>query len=92
MLSVWRHKPRTQPKLQQTRATVYVTHFPCNECAKELIQVGVRRVVYREPYVTASGLTQASIRMFNTVGVRYEAFQGETVAAEGRVALGRVSP
>jgi deoxycytidylate deaminase len=28
--------------------TVYVTMFPCNECAKLLIQAGIREVVYHE--------------------------------------------
>jgi deoxycytidylate deaminase len=27
---------------------VYVTMFPCNECAKLLIQAGIREVVYHE--------------------------------------------
>lgn len=53
-------------------ATAYVTHFPCNECAKELIQVGVRRVVYREPWDTAVGLVAASIRLFEMTGVVME--------------------
>lgn len=29
-------------------ATLYVTHGPCNECAKEIAQVGIVRVVYLE--------------------------------------------
>lgn len=29
-------------------ATVYVTMFPCNECAKLLIQSGIKEVVYFE--------------------------------------------
>jgi dCMP deaminase len=32
-------------------STVYVTHFPCNECSKELAQVGVGEVAYAyNPY------------------------------------------
>lgn len=27
-------------------STVYVTLFPCNECMKEIVQAGVKRVVY----------------------------------------------
>ncbi|MBO8129043.1 MAG: cytidine/deoxycytidylate deaminase family protein [Peptococcaceae bacterium] len=30
--------------------TLYVTHFPCFTCAKMLVQLGVRRIVYREGY------------------------------------------
>lgn len=33
-------------------ATCYVTLHPCNECAKDIIQVGINKVVYLEnPYV-----------------------------------------
>jgi cytidine deaminase len=31
-------------------ATLYVTLFPCHNCAKHLIAAGVKRVVYIEPY------------------------------------------
>eukprot|EP00891_Asterochloris_glomerata_P005638 jgi/Astpho2/5638/e_gw1.00079.172.1_t len=31
-----------------TGAKIYVTMFPCNECAKLLIQAGIREVIYRE--------------------------------------------
>jgi len=30
--------------------TIYVTHQPCITCAKMIINAGIRRVVYREPY------------------------------------------
>lgn len=26
--------------------TIYVTHFPCNECAKAIVQSGIKKVVY----------------------------------------------
>ena len=31
-------------------ATIYVTHSPCYECAKALIQVGIKEVYYLERY------------------------------------------
>lgn len=31
-------------------ATMYSTTIPCIECAKAIIQSGIKRVVYREPY------------------------------------------
>lgn len=31
-------------------ATAYVTHQPCENCAKLLIQSGVKRIVYKEKY------------------------------------------
>jgi dCMP deaminase len=36
-------------------ATIYVTSAPCIECAKLIIQAGIRRVVYSEPYRVDDG-------------------------------------
>ena len=37
-------------------ATIYVTSSPCIECAKLIIQSGIRRVVYSEDYRLADGI------------------------------------
>jgi dCMP deaminase len=37
-------------------ATMYVTSSPCIECAKLIIQSGIRRVVYAEQYRLDDGL------------------------------------
>lgn len=31
-------------------ATIYVTLFPCHECLKALVQVGISEIVYKEDY------------------------------------------
>ena len=31
-------------------ADLYVTHFPCLQCTKQIIQAGIRKVVYAEQY------------------------------------------
>lgn len=36
-------------------ATLYVTSSPCMECAKLIIQAGIRRVVFCDDYHTADG-------------------------------------
>jgi dCMP deaminase len=36
-------------------ATLYVTASPCIECAKLIIQAGIKRVVYAEDYRSADG-------------------------------------
>lgn len=36
-------------------ATMYVTSSPCIECAKLIIQAGIKRVVYNERYVRTDG-------------------------------------
>ena len=52
-------------------ARVYVTLFPCNECAKAIIQSGITEVVYREDKYSDSESTIASKQMFDRTGVRY---------------------
>lgn len=37
-------------------ATLYVTAAPCIECAKLIIQCGIKRVIYAEEYRLADGL------------------------------------
>lgn len=37
-------------------ATLYVTSSPCVECAKLIIQAGIRRVVFSEPYHINDGI------------------------------------
>ena len=48
-------------------ATMYVTASPCIECAKLIIQAGIKRVVYSEHYRLEDGielLTRAGIEVF----------------------------
>ena len=37
-------------------ATLYVTASPCMECAKLIIQAGIKRVVYRDAYRLTDGI------------------------------------
>lgn len=37
-------------------ATLYITHSPCIECAKLIIQAGIFRVVYLDVYRTIDGI------------------------------------
>lgn len=50
-------------------AKVYVSHFPCNECAKELAQVGVSEVIYLNNHDSSDFSTQASLRILEQCGV-----------------------
>ena len=52
-------------------ATLYVTLFPCNECAKAIIQAGIRTIVYESDKYANDASTRASKRMLNAAGVRY---------------------
>ena len=44
-------------------ATIYVALFPCNECAKAIIQSGIKEVVYLSDKYAESPATLASKRM-----------------------------
>lgn len=58
-------------------ATLYVDLFPCNECAKEIIQSGIKEIVYlSDKYANTDG-TIASKRMLDECGVRYRQLSEE---------------
>ena len=49
---------------------IYVSLFPCNNCAKAIIQAGIREVIYQEDKYPDSDEVIASKRMLNMAGVR----------------------
>ena len=51
-------------------ARLYVTLFPCNECAKAIIQSGISEVVCLSDKYADSESTRASKMMFGMVGVK----------------------
>ena len=52
-------------------AKLYVDLFPCNECAKLIIQAGIKEVIYlSDKYKDTDGVI-ASKRLFDTCGVKY---------------------
>lgn len=52
-------------------AKLYVTMFPCNECAKEVIQVGIKDIIYLDDkYANTIGVI-ASKRMLDVCNVKY---------------------
>ena len=48
----------------------YVALFPCNECAKAIIQSGIREVIYLSDKYADTPSTQASKLMLKTAGVK----------------------
>jgi len=51
-------------------AKIYVDLFPCNECAKAIIQSGIKEVVYLYDKYADTPATIASKRMLNAAGVK----------------------
>ncbi|MBR4072900.1 MAG: dCMP deaminase family protein [Clostridia bacterium] len=54
--------------------TVYVTLFPCNECAKAIIQSGIKEIVYADDKYADTDGVKASKRMFDSAGVIYRPY------------------
>jgi dCMP deaminase len=50
--------------------TLYVVMFPCNECAKAIIQSGITEVVYRDNKYPDSDSVKASTIMLEQAGVK----------------------
>ena len=51
-------------------STLYVSLFPCNECAKAIIQAGISCVVYESDKYDGTEGNIASKRMFHEAGVK----------------------
>lgn len=52
-------------------ARIYVALFPCNECAKAIIQCGIKEVVYLSDKYNGTEGNIASKRLFDKCGVKY---------------------
>ncbi len=52
-------------------ATLYATLFPCNECAKAIIQSGIKKVIYQDDKYADTVEVKASKKMFKLVGIEY---------------------
>ena len=52
-------------------AKLYVSLFPCNECAKAIIQAGIRTVIYVDDKYGLTPAVMASKRMFRAAGVEF---------------------
>ena len=56
-------------------AKLYVSLFPCNECAKAIIQAGITTVIYGGDKYADTPSVIASKRMLDKAGVRYYPYQ-----------------
>lgn len=60
---------RNSPQLD--KCTIYAALFPCNECAKVIIQSGIREVVYLSDKYSDTDSVKAAKKMFNQSRVKY---------------------
>lgn len=60
-------------------STIFVTHFPCADCARSIIKSGISQVVYNKDNGPTGSLGDrfkdsfaATIEMFNETGIKYK--------------------
>ena len=56
-------------------STMYVTLFPCNECAKAIIQSGIKRIVYLDDKYRNANNNVAARHMFKITGVETKKYE-----------------
>ncbi len=54
---------------------IYVSLFPCNECAKAIIQSGIKEVIYMEDKYAETDSVKASKQMFDMSGVKFRQYE-----------------
>jgi len=57
-------------------ATLYVTMFPCNECAKAIIQTGIKEIIYLSDKHHNEMAGIASNKMLDLAGVKIRKYTG----------------
>ncbi|HKM11651.1 MAG: dCMP deaminase family protein [Bacilli bacterium] len=56
--------------------SLYVSLFPCNECAKAIIQSGIKEIIYADDKYADTVAIKASKKMLEMAGVTYRKYQG----------------
>ena len=62
-----------------TGCTIYVSLFPCNECAKAIIQSGIKKIVYESDKYNGTDGNTASKAMLKSAGVEFIKMEKEVV-------------
>ncbi|VVB76597.1 tRNA-specific adenosine deaminase [Candidatus Tiddalikarchaeum anstoanum] len=57
-------------------ARLFVALFPCNECAKVIIQSGIKEIIFLDDKYADSDSVKASKKMFSMSGVKCTIFNG----------------
>ena len=70
----------TGSTLKQSR--IYVTLFPCNECAKAIIQSGLKEVIYMSDKYKDTDSVKVSKKMLDMAGVKYTQYKSKGVKLE----------
>ena len=54
---------------------LYVTLFPCNECAKVIVQSGIKEIVYLSDKYNDTDSNIVSKKIFDQVGIKYTKYK-----------------
>ena len=63
--------------------TIYVTLFPCHECAKLIIQSGIKEIVFMSDKYNGTDSDIASKRMLDSAGVKYRKMKAINIELTG---------
>jgi len=63
-------------------STLYITLFPCNECAKMVVQAGISRIFYLNDHYHDRDFTVAARKIFDLAGVEYIEFNSNVEPIE----------
>ncbi len=67
------------------KCRIYVSLFPCHECAKYIIQSGIEEVIYMSDKYAQTDSTIASKRMLDAAGVKYRQMKEVKLTVETQV-------
>lgn len=56
-------------------ARVYVTLFPCNECAKAIVQSGIKEIIYLDDKYHDTDGCKVARKIFDECGVTYRKYE-----------------
>lgn len=56
-------------------AKIYVDLFPCNECAKAIIQSGIKEVIYKSDKYNGTDANIASKKMLDYCNIKYRKYE-----------------
>ena len=59
-------------------AKIYVDLFPCNECAKDIVQAGIKEVIYLSDKYNGTAGNIVSKKIFDTCNVKYRKLDDES--------------
>ena len=62
-------------KISVKGCRIYVTLFPCNECAKAIIQSGIKEIIYLSDKYDKTEGNIVSKKLLDTCGIKYRKYE-----------------